>query len=68
MGVAETTLEMVRRHVREGAEHVARQRALLARLKERGLPTAEAERLLEDFEDVQRQHEDHLARAKVEQG
>ena len=63
----ETELEMVRRHVEEGAEHVAKQRALIARLKEKGLPSHDAEALLVTFEDLQRQHEDHLARADAKQ-
>jgi hypothetical protein len=66
MGTEESELEMVRRHVREGAEHVANQRALLGRLKEHDLPTEEAEVLLATFEDLQRQHEAHLARVKTQ--
>jgi hypothetical protein len=66
MSAAETKLEMLRRHVRQGAEHVANQRALIARLKESALPTQEAEDLLANFEDLQRQHEAHLARAETE--
>ena len=65
---SETELEMVRRHVGEGADHVARQRALIAHLKENGLPFHEAETLLATFEDIQRQHEDHLARTKTKPG
>ncbi|CAO4182699.1 hypothetical protein [Methylorubrum populi] len=63
--MSETELEMVRRHVKDGAMHVAEQRALIARLRQRGLPTEEAESLLVTFEDVQLQHEDHLARAEA---
>lgn len=59
---------MVRRHVEEGAEHIAKQCALIARLRQKGLPTDEAEALLVTFEDMQRQHEDHLARAMSKQG
>ncbi len=62
MGAEETELEMVQRHVREGKEIVARQRALVARLGAAGRPTGEAERLLNNLQDVQRLHEDHLAR------
>jgi glycerol dehydrogenase-like iron-containing ADH family enzyme len=61
---AETELEMVRRHVRQGAEHVANQRALIARLSAYGLPTEAAEAILANFEDLQHQHEAHLARAE----
>lgn len=62
----ETKLEMLRRHVREGVDHVARQRVLVARLREDGLPVEEAEALLATFEDLQRQHEAHLRRAEGE--
>jgi hypothetical protein len=64
MGAEETELEMVRRHVRQGADHVAHQRALLARLIADGLPTEEAAALLANFEDLQEQHEAHLARVE----
>ncbi|MGX9981566.1 hypothetical protein [Methylobacterium fujisawaense] len=53
---------MLRRHVRDGAGHVANQRALVARLRSDGLPAEEAEALLATFVDIQRQHEAHLAR------
>jgi hypothetical protein len=66
MDADESELEMVRRHVREGAGHVAAQRALVIRLREHGLPTAEAETLLATFEDSQAQHEAHLARAEAD--
>ncbi|MBB2960949.1 hypothetical protein [Methylobacterium sp. R2-1] len=62
MSVDETDLEMVHRHVREGEEHLAKQRALIARLKLSELPTEEAEALLHTFEDLQGQHKAHLAR------
>ena len=52
MGAEETELEMVRRHVREGGEHLANQRALIARLRTSHLPTDEAEALLDTFEDL----------------
>ena len=65
MSTDESDLEMVRRHVREGAGRVANQRALIVRLKECALPTEEAETLLDIFEYCQRQHEAHLARAEA---
>ncbi len=58
----ETELEMVRRHVRGGAGHVARQRGIVAGLHADSLLTDVAEQLLAGFEDVQRQHMAHLAR------
>jgi hypothetical protein len=66
MSAEESELAMVRRHVREGEMHVARQRAVVDRLRAEGLPVAEAEALLATFEDLQRQHEAHLARAEGE--
>jgi hypothetical protein len=58
----ETEPKMTGRHVRQGADHVAGQRALIARLRADGLPTEEAEALLATLEDLQAQHEAHLAR------
>lgn len=68
MREGETELEMVRRHVKDGAEHIAKQRALSARLRQKGEPTEEAEALLATFEDIQNQHEDHLSRAEAGEG
>jgi len=64
----ETELEMVRRHVRQGAEQVAKQRALVTRLRVDGLSVEEAEALLFIFEDLQRQHEAHLAKVEGKAG
>lgn len=64
----ETEREMVRRHVEEGAKHIERQRALVARFKTNGWPFHDAETLLVTFKDIQRQHEDHLARIAHGQG
>ena len=66
MNEADITLGMIRRHVRQGAEQVANQRALLAQLRADRLPVEAAEALLVSFEEIQRQHEDHLSRAKAE--
>ena len=67
MGKEESKLAMVQRHVREGAEHIAHQRELVVRLQADGHLTKEAEALLRDFEGIQRQHEEHLARIVREQ-
>jgi hypothetical protein len=64
MNTGETKIEMLQRHVREGAEHVAKQRALVARLRGHGLPVEDAESLLVTFEASQHQHEAHLAAAE----
>src|SRR4051794_8955013 len=60
MGTQETPLQMALRHVREGEEHIARQRVLIAELKAGGHPTADAEALLTTFESSQHEHVDHL--------
>jgi hypothetical protein len=65
MREGETELGMVRRHIEVGDRHIAKQRALIAYLRKRDLPTEEAEALLILFEDVQRQHEEHLARLEA---
>ena len=62
MREGETDLAMVRRHVREGAEHILRQREVVAGLQERGRSTATAEDLLLTLERSQRLHEEHLDR------
>ena len=58
----ETELEMVRRHVRQGAAGVTRQFQLMAKLRANGRPVEVAEQLLASFEESQWQHEAHLAR------
>ncbi|MCJ2090791.1 hypothetical protein MKK88_33130 [Methylobacterium sp. E-005] len=58
----ETELEMVRRHIREGAGQLASQRFLIARMRMNGILTEEAERLLLAFEDTLKQHDAHLPR------
>ncbi|WP_245513604.1 MULTISPECIES: hypothetical protein [unclassified Mesorhizobium] len=55
-------MEMAERHVREGAERIARQRALIDSLAERGLPIYDAVVMLQAFEAAQRQHVAHLER------
>jgi hypothetical protein len=65
MREGETEFEMVRRHVEVGAEIVAKQRALIARLRRRDLPTEQAEALLILFEDTQRQNEEHRSRLEA---
>ena len=59
---AETELEMVERHVREGERHVANQREILAFLRRHNHPTELAETLLANLEAMQSLHRKHLAR------
>lgn len=68
MPEGETELEMVTRHVAERAEHVRKQKALIACLRQTDRPTQEAEAVLDSFEVSQRQHEDHLARILARPG
>ena len=62
-----TELEMVRRHVCQGAACVARQLQLVAKLRADGRPTEVAEQLLASFEKAQQQHEAHLGRLESRQ-
>ncbi|WP_292322649.1 hypothetical protein [Mesorhizobium sp.] len=55
-------MEMAERHVREGAERIARQRALIDRLADRGLPIYDAVVMLQAFEAAQREHVAHFQR------
>lgn len=58
----ETEIDMVRRHLRDGAIHVARQHQLIAQMRAQGQPTSLAEELLAHFEQIMILHEEHLAR------
>lgn len=58
----ETELEMTRRHVQQGARHLAQQRELVAKLRANGQSTEAALQLLATFEATQQQHKAHLAR------
>jgi hypothetical protein len=55
-------LQMVEDHIAQGERHVARQEDLLKWMKGRGLPTDEAESLLEEFRATLLQHCEHRAR------
>jgi hypothetical protein len=63
----ETRIEMERRHLREAETHVATQRALVARLHRRDLPSKLAEDLLTQFEGSLRDHAAGLERLIEEQ-
>lgn len=65
MSPAETELEMTKRHVRDGKQALARQRRLIADLEARGENTELAHKLLDDFESIQRLHQDHLDRIRA---
>jgi ribosomal 50S subunit-associated protein YjgA (DUF615 family) len=57
-------LETAKRHVTEGAAHIARQRQLIAELRRDGHDTLarDGETLLETLQASQRLHEEHLER------
>jgi hypothetical protein len=55
-------LQMVEDHIAQGERHVTRQEDLLKWMKGRGLPTDEAEDLLEEFKATLLQHREHRAR------
>ena len=61
MASAETELEMVQRHVRQGELHVARQLEIIAEMVLRRQSTELAERLLVGFESSLCAHRDHLS-------
>ena len=52
-------LHMADRHIAQGEAHIARQEVLLTSLLLRGLPTAEAEKLLKLFNESQTEHRAH---------
>ena len=58
----ETELEMTRRHIREGAEQIARQREVLSRLRPRSEVANIARSVLAQLEESQKLHVAHLER------
>ena len=59
---------MARRHVREGARCIARQREIINELWASYCATEEAEALLQILEETQRLHEEHLTRLEHDGG
>ena len=59
-------LALAERHVREGAEHVARQRQIIAELERDGHDATEARRMLATFETTQAMHVADLERIAVQ--
>ncbi len=62
---SETEREMVERHVREGQEHVARQREIVERLPVSGEVAEMARSLLVEYEETLALHRAHLARLQL---
>jgi molecular chaperone DnaK (HSP70) len=54
-------VQMVEGHIIQGERHIVSQQKLIDRLRTRGLPTAEAERLLSEFRETLEQHWQHRA-------
>ena len=63
----ETPLQMTERHVREGEQRIANQKALIARLKHVGnaVPIDEAVIFLGQMEDFQRLSVEHMDRERA---
>jgi hypothetical protein len=59
MAFGAADLQMVDDHIIQGERHVTRQEELVQWLRERGLPTVDAESLLEDFKATLIQHRAH---------
>ena len=59
---AESERQMVERHVAIGKRLIGQQRALIAEKRAKGRDTSHAEDTLEQFQGMQRLHEQHLAR------
>jgi hypothetical protein len=54
--MSKAILETVEHHLAKGEAAIIEQRFLIARLRQRGQPIAEAERVLRMYEDVQQQN------------
>lgn len=59
MAYSAADLQMVDDHIAQGERHVILQHALIERLKSHGLPTNQAEDLLNQFEATLQQHRNH---------
>ena len=58
----ETEREIVQRHIQQGLGHVARQEALVIKMREAGRPMVVAEETLQILTYLQKEHEAHLER------
>jgi len=58
---------MAERHVRQGEQHVIRQRETVAKLRKHRQSTVLAEKLLMNLQDLLEMHRQHLARVRLEQ-
>jgi hypothetical protein len=62
--MAETILEMARRHVAEGERILAEQEARVEQLRSQGLPALEAEKALGTYRKLLQEMRVHLAHAE----
>ena len=58
----ETKLEMAVRHLAEQEARIAKQRALIVRMSDHGLPIKDATNFLADMESIRREIRDELDR------
>ena len=61
----ESPLEQARRHVAEGEQRIAEQRAIVERLRSDGYDTRDAERLLHTLEQTLELMMEHLAHEEL---
>ena len=59
MAYTAADLEMADRHIAQGERHVIQQEKLVLRLRSHGLPTDDAEMLLEEFRALLLEHRSH---------
>jgi hypothetical protein len=52
-------LDMAERHIAQGEQHIVEQEERLTALRTKGLPTAEAEKLLSLLNETQVEHRNH---------
>lgn len=68
MAYSAADLRMVDDHIAQGERHVVNQEALISRLRQRGLPTETAEKLLDEFQSLLAQHRAHRSLIAAELG
>lgn len=59
MAYTASDLQMADDHIAQAEKHILMQEALIARLRDHGLPTGQAEQLLVEFHATLQQHRDH---------
>lgn len=59
MAYTAADLEMAKRHVAQAERHIVEQEELISRLRERSLPTEDAEQLLATYNSLLQKHRQH---------